>query len=104
MEREELLQRIRDAKLSGQTVTITYAGSEAQSYTLGEMAGSGGTSVTFRGIDRFNSPHAIKLVPKAYYGNHSIEAELTRVRKLPDRFSHITWYGEPDFGKKDLQP
>ena len=103
MDREDLLYSIREAKLTRCNVTITYGAAAAQTFTLGEIAGSGSTSVTFHGVDKFGFSHAIKLVPKAYYKNHSIEAELTRVRKLPDRFSHITWYGDPDFGRKDLE-
>lgn len=103
MIREELLQTIRSANVEGAKITVSYDANSAQSFTLGKAAGPGSTSVTFRAVDRFDFPHAIKLIPKAYYQKHTIEAELARVRRLTDRFSQISWYGEPRFETPPLQ-
>ena len=103
MAREEILDAIRQAGLSGSTVTVAYDQNSAQSYTLLEAAGPGATAVTFRAVDKFDFPHAIKLVPREYYQNHTIEAELARVRRLTGRFSQITWYGQPAFGQPGIE-
>jgi len=70
-------------------------GGEVRIFKFIEIAGSGRRdSFTWKAVDRYGTPFAIKLVPKSHYESHSIEGELRRTRTLGPRFAKVLSYGE----------
>src|SRR6266446_9156538 len=95
----DLKNRLLEADLSGTKVRVVLSPDETQTYTFDRPAGSGQKAVTWRSIDRFGWPFALKFVPKDEYYSHSVDSELHKVRELGARFAQLRFYGEPHLEK-----
>lgn len=77
-------------------------GNEVQNYQLKDRKGVGQQGITYRGLDHIGLECAIKFVPKTEYASHSIQAEISKVKSLTNRFAQIKSYGTPKFKSSRL--
>ncbi|MGN6552612.1 MAG: ORC-CDC6 family AAA ATPase [Verrucomicrobiota bacterium] len=99
---DNLKEHLRGTDLAGTKVRVVL-GEEVQAYWFKKPAGNGEKAVTWKVVDRFEQPHALKFVPKSEYYAHSIDSELYKVLQLGSMFAQIRGYGEPQFEKAGLE-
>ena len=101
----KILTALRGINLSGQEMRIFHAANDHRSYKIDSFLGEQGmTSLTYSATDSLGFRYAIKIVPKTYYKDHSIAAEVSAVQKLSRRKTKIVWYGDPLVATQENNP